>query len=288
MSDRDRLAPVGAYFKMTSGYSSNLRHIFASLWKNRDLVLQMTVREVVGRYRGSMMGLLWSFFNPVLMLVVYTFVFSVVFQARWDVNTVGKTDFALLVFTGMLVHALFAECINRSSRLVLDNSNYVKKVIFPLEILPWVCMGSAFFHMLISVLVLLVAFLIIHHYLNWTIILFPLVIAPFVLFTMGLTWWLAATGVYLRDLGQITGVLTTVLLFVSPVFYPVAALPKQYQLFFNLNPLTFVIKQVRDILIWGKPPDWEGLALYSAIGIATAWAGLFWFQRTRHGFADVI
>lgn len=263
-------------------------HMFFSLWRNRTLVWQLTKRDVVGRYRGSIMGLLWSFFNPILMLAVYTFVFSVVFQARWGEGTNSKSDFAIILFAGLIVHTLFAECINRSPGLVLSNVNYVKKVVFPLEILPWVAMGSALFHATISVFVLLAFFAIVHVSLNWTVLLLPVVLVPLVVLTMGLSWFLASLGVYVRDVAQITGVLTTILLFLGPIFYPISALPSEYQTLMHLNPLTFIIEQARAVLIWGEVPAWSGLALYATVAILAAWAGFIWFQVTRRGFADVV
>ena len=248
----------------------------------------MTRRDVIGRYRGSVMGILWSLLNPILMLTVYTFVFSVVFQARWGEGSGSKTEFAVILFVGMIIHALFAECVNRAPSLILSNVNYVKKVVFPLEILPWVAMGSALFHTAISALVLLVAFALIHFYLNWTVIFLPLLLIPLVLFTMGVTWFLASIGVFLRDVGQTTGIITTVMMFLSPVFFPVSALPEAYRPLLHINPLTFMIEQARDILIWGKPPDWLGLGIYLVFSLLGAWLGLFWFQKTRKGFADVL
>lgn len=249
----------------------------------------MAKREVIGRYRGSAMGLLWSFFNPVLMLTVYTFVFSVIFKARWgETGSDSKTEFAILLFAGMIVYGLFAECVNRAPSLVLGNVSYVKKVVFPLEILPWVAMGSALFHAIISGLVLLFFFVLIHHAANWTILFLPLLLLPYMLLIMGISWFLAATGVYLRDVGQTTGIVTTVLMFLSPVFYPVSALPETYRPFIHFNPLTFVIEQTRNILIWGKLPDWAGLGIYFIVSLFTATAGFFWFQKTRKGFADVL
>lgn len=267
---------------------TSLLHIFFSFWHHRPLIWQMTKREVIGRYRGSVMGLLWSFFNPILMLAVYTFVFSVIFQARWGASVGGKTEFALMLFTGIIVHSLFAECVNRAPGLILGNVSYVKKVVFPLEILPWVTLGSALFHALISITVLLLAYITIYHTLNWTIIFLPLLLAPFILFILGMTWFLSAAGVYLRDIGQITGLLTTVLMFLSPVFYPITALPEAYRGLLYLNPLTFIIEQARSLILSASPPDWVGLLVYCIFGIISAWAGLFWFQKTRKGFADVL
>ena len=259
-----------------------------SLWHHRGLIWQMTQRDVMGRYRGSVMGLLWSFLNPLLMLGVYTFVFSVVFQARWGTGDEDKAGFAVILFTGMLIHTLFSECINRAPTLILGNVNYVKKVIFPLEALPWVNLGSALFHAAVSVAVLLVISALAYHPPGWTALLLPVLIVPLLLIIMGLSWFLASLAVFLRDVTQTTGMLTTVLLFLSPVFYPVSALPEAYRPFLYLNPLTFVIEQSREVLIWGRLPDWQGMGLYLVVSMVVAWLGFAWFQKTRKGFADVL
>jgi lipopolysaccharide transport system permease protein len=260
-----------------------------SLWRNRQLIVQMTRREVVGRYRGSVMGLAWSFFNPILMLVVYTFVFSVVFKARWGTGgEESQTSFAIVLFVGMIVYGLFAEMANRAPSLILSNVNYVKKVIFPLEILPVVGLGAALFHSLISFGVLLTAILLIKGSLPWTIIYFPLILMPLLIATLGVAWFLASIGVFVRDVGQTVGIFMTVLMFVSPVFFPITALPARFQIWLMLNPLTFVIEQSRAVMIFGNQPDWRGLAIYACASLAVAWAGYWWFQKTRKGFADVL
>ncbi|NGZ94831.1 MAG: ABC transporter permease [Nitrospira sp. WS110] len=270
-------------------FSTSPKEIVASFWRNRQLILALTKREVVGRYRGSVMGIAWSFFNPVLMLAVYTFVFSVVFKARWGVGGgEGKTVFAIILFVGMIVHGLFAECLNRAPSLILSNVNYVKKVIFPLEILPCVALGSALFHAAISLFVLLLAQLILNQQLMWTVLLFPCVLLPLVFATLGFAWFLAGLGVYVRDIGQITGMVTTVLLFLSPVFYPISALPAKYQTWLQLNPLTFIIEEGRNTLIFGKLPNVGEWGIMVIVGLGIAWAGFVWFQNARKGFADVI
>jgi lipopolysaccharide transport system permease protein len=270
-------------------FSISPREMIASLWRNRGLVLALIKREVVGRYRGSVMGIAWSFFNPLLMLVIYTVVFSVVFKARWGVGgEESKTGFAIILFVGLIVHGLFAECVNRAPGLILSNVNYVKKVIFPLEILPWVAFGSTLFHTTISLVVLLLAQLILSQQMPWTALLFPFILLPLVFATMGCTWFLAALGVYVRDIGQITGMFTTVLLFVSAVFYPISALPRQYQFWLQLNPLAFIIEAGRKSLIFGQLPDIGRWGIMLAAGILIAWAGFAWFQKTRRGFADVL
>lgn len=259
-----------------------------SLWKNWPLITQMTKREVVGRYRGSVMGLAWSFFNPILMLAVYTFVFSEIFQSRWVGVDTGKGGFAILLFVGMIVHGLFAECANRAPSLIMSNSNYVKKVVFPLEILPVITLGSALFHSCISLLVLLIAQFLIVGTLSWSALLFPLILMPLILATLGFSWLLASLGVYLRDVGHVITVLTTVLLFLSPVLYPVAALPDAYQPWLKLNPLTYIIEESRSVLLFGNLPDWSSLAVAVAVGALIATTGFWFFQKTRKGFADVI
>jgi lipopolysaccharide transport system permease protein len=249
----------------------------------------MTSREVMGRYQGSALGLAWSFFNPVFMLTVYTFVFSVVFKSRWGVGgDESKTQFAVVLFVGMIVHGLFAEVLNRAPSLILSNVNYVKKVVFPLEILPVVAMGAALFHSLISLGVLLVAFALFNGYLHWTAIFTPLVLLPLVILILGLAWMLASLGVFLRDVGQTIGLITMVMMFLSPVFYPVTALPEKFRPWIMANPLTFIIEQAREVLIWGHLPNWVGLGLYTSAAILVAWTGYIWFQKTRKGFADVL
>ena len=235
------------------------------------------------------MGLAWSFFNPVFMLVVYTFVFSVIFKSRWGVGgEESKTQFAVVLFVGMIVHGLFAEVLNRAPGLILSNVNYVKKVVFPLEILPVIAMGATLFHSLISLGVLLTTIALFNGYLHWTAIFAPLVLLPLVIFTLGLAWMLASLGVFLRDVGQTIGIFTMVMLFLSPVFYPVTALPEEFRPWLMANPLTFIIEQAREVLIWGHLPNWMGLSGYTLVATAIAWAGYAWFQKTRNGFADVL
>ncbi|VEF12187.1 ABC transporter [Pseudomonas fluorescens] len=269
-------------------FSTSPKEMVSSFWRNRNLIAALVQREVVGRYRGSFMGILWSFFNPVFMLIVYTFVFSVVFKARWSGGSDSKTEFALILFAGLIVFNFFAECFNRSPTLILSNANYVKKVVFPLEILPWITVGSALFHMVISLTVWLLAYLILFGAPHLTVLLFPLIILPLLLMIMGLTWALASLGVYLRDVAQFIGILTTVLMFLSPIFYPASALPEKYQHLLMLNPLTPAIEYARDVLFWGKLPDFTVLGIYLVGSALIAWLGFAWFQKTRKGFADVI
>jgi lipopolysaccharide transport system permease protein len=270
--------------------STSIAAMAHSIWRNRQVIMQLTKREVVGRYKGSALGLAWSIFNPVFMLTVYTFVFSEIFNSRW--GEVGaddsKTQFAIVLFVGMIVLNLFSEVLNRAPGLILSNVNYVKKVVFPIEILPVISMGASLFHSLVNVGVLLAAFALLNGYLHWTVVLIPIVLLPLVILTLGLAWTLASLGVFLRDVGQTIGIITTVMMFLSPVFYPVIAVPESFRPFIMANPLTFIIEQARQVLIWGNLPNWIGLGGYTLTAIAISWGGYAWFQKTRKGFADVL
>lgn len=250
----------------------------------------MTRHEVVGRYKGSVIGMAWSFFNPIIMLSIYTFVFSVVFRSRWQVTGEhqSQAQFAIILFAGLVVLNLLSEVLNRAPNLILSNANYVKKVIFPLEILPVVAILTGLFHVLVSLSVLLLAFWLLNGYLYWTILFLPLIMIPFIILISGLAWMLASLGVYLRDIGQSIGLITTIIMFVSPVFYPVTAVPERFQALIMLNPPSFIIEQVRRVIIWGEMPNFIGLTTYLLISIVIAWFGYAWFQKTRKGFADVL
>lgn len=259
-----------------------------SIVVNRQLIYSLTKREVIGRYRGSAMGLFWSLFNPMMMLAVYTFVFSIVFKARWAGGSDSKTEFALVLFAGLIVFNLFAECINRAPGLILSNVNYVKKIIFPLEILPVVTFCSVAFHFLVSLGVWLIFHLFFFGVLQIEALLLPLVLVPLVLLVLGFSWLFASFGVYLRDISQVIGMITTVLMFLSPIFYPVSALPPEYQRAMQISPLVFVIEQTRNVLIWGMPMDWSLWLIWMIISLFLSWMGFAWFQKTRKGFADVL
>lgn len=259
-----------------------------SIISNRTLIHSLIQRDIAGRYRGSVMGMLWSFFNPVLMLAVYTLVFSVIFKARWPGGTESKTEFALVLFSGLMVFNLFAECLTKAPTLILGNVNYVKKVIFPLEILPIVSLGAALCHFVISFIVWVTFYLVFFGVPNPTVLLLPVIIVPLMLITMGISWVFASLGVFMKDVGQFIGVITTLLLFLSPIFYPLAALPEEYHPLMQMNPLTNIVEQTRDVMIWGKSIDWLDWALQTVLSALVAWLGFAWFQKTRKGFADVL
>ncbi|MBF59030.1 ABC transporter permease [Halomonas sp. FeN2] len=265
------------------------RAMVVHLWRYRELIARLIKRDVLGRYKGSLLGLAWSFVTPIIMLVIYTFVFTVVFNARWGVGgEESKGVFALQLFAGLIVHGILAEVLTRSPSLILTNTNYVKKVVFPLEILPLVPLGSALFHAAVSSLVLILAQLVVLGSVPWTFWMLPLVLLPLMVLTMGISWLLASLGVFLRDIGQTMGLIATMLLFLSPIFYPISALPETFHGVIHANPLTFIIEQARIVLLEGQLPNISGLLKYLAVSLVVAWLGFAWFQKTRKGFADVL
>jgi len=249
----------------------------------------MVKREIQVKYKESFIGLGWAFFTPLFMLGVYTFVFSEVFKSRWNnVVPTNKADFAIMLFAGLMVYTFFAECLLRGPQIIVSNANYVKKIVFPLEILPFVAIGVSLFQLFISSIVLLLAQLFFKEVLPYTAILFPIVLIPLLLSTAGILWLLAAAGVYLRDIGQLIGVLTSVLMFLSPIFYPVSALPEQFQPWLRLNPLTNIIEQARAVLVDGKLFDVADYGVSIVASIVIFWIGYSVFQKARKGFADVL
>lgn len=268
--------------------AANPFEVFASGWRHRHLVSRLTRRDVLARYRGSLLGLLWSFLNPLLMLAAFTFVFNTVLLVRWGAPQETGVDFALILFAGLIVFWFLSDCLGRAPTLILENVSYVKTVLFPLETLPWVVVLSALFHTAVSSGVFALFHLAVSGPPPWTALLFPLVIAPVWLFALGAIWFLASLGVYLRDVRQIVPVAITLLLFLSAIFYPVSAIPEALRPYMYLNPLVRLIEEARAVLIWGRLPDWPSLVGASAAGWLVAWLGLAWFTRTRKGFADVI
>lgn len=262
--------------------------ITKSLWRYRELTQALIKRDILGRYKGSILGVFWSFFHPLFMLAVYTFVFSIIFQARWGEGSDSKAEFALVLFAGLIVFNFFAECINRAPTLILSNSNYVKKVVFPLEILPWVVIGSAMFHSLTSLIVWFLGYTILIGIPQATVILLPIAFLPLIFLTIGISWFLASLGVYLRDMSQVVSILTTILMFLSPIFYPASAIPDSAKSILLINPLSPALEQVRGVLMWGELPSFQNWFIYFVLNSLVAWLGFAWFQKTRKGFADVL
>lgn len=255
--------------------------------QHRALIWQLVKREVQAKYRGSVLGLAWTFLTPLLMLAVYTFVFREIFKARWGTGEGGGVEFAIYAFAGLVALSWFSEVIGRAPRLVLEQPNLVKRVVFPLPLLAWVAVGSGTVTLLVNAFVLLLASTL-AGYAHLTAVWLPLVWLPLLPLMLGLTWFLAALGVYVRDVGQVIGLLLTLLMFLSPVFYPASALPAKMQPWLFLNPLTLIMEQTRAVLLLGQTPDFAALALHLCAALVVAALGAAWFQLTRKGFADVL
>lgn len=261
----------------------------AVMWHRRSIIAKLTMREIASRYRGSIIGVGWSFLQPLLMLGMYTFVFSVVFKARWATQgDGGSAGLSILLFVGIIIHGFFAECVSRAPGLIVNNVNFVKKVVFPVEVLPVVALLAALFNAGISVCVLLAGMLLTGYSLHATMLLLPVVFLPLMVMTLGVAWFLAAIGVFIRDIGQVVGLVVSMLLFLSPVFYPVSSLPEAIRGVVFLNPLTLPIEQARDVLIFGNLPSAWHLAIYSLISVFVMASGFLIFQKLRSGFADVV
>lgn len=255
-------------------------------WLNRHLISRLIAREVSSRYKGSFLGFFWSFFNPLVMLAIYTFVFGFVFEARW--GEAPQSNFAIVMFAGMVCHGFVAESINLAPGLILKNQNYVKKIIFPLHSLGVVSVGSALFHFGVGLVILLLGELLVFHAVPWTWVYLPLILLPLITLCLGFTWLFASLGVYLRDISQLTGILATLLLFLAPILYPISSLPENLQPLLYLNPLTFLVMQFQSVLVFGKQPDFTALLGYFAGVSLFAELTYIWFQKTKSGFADVL
>lgn len=261
---------------------------YVALQRHFALIVQLARRDVAKRYRGSLAGLFWSFFNPLLMLVIYTFVFGVIFRARWDAQVEGHFQYAIVLFAGLNISTVFTECANKATTLIEEHATYVKRVVFPLETLSWSTFGAALFHLLISTLALLVLLLIVKHSVPWTVVLFPIVVACFAPFIIGTVWLLASLGVFLRDIKQVVSIFASALMFLAPILYPMSMIPGKYRIFLYLNPLTVIAMASQNVLFFGRLPRWDHLALYVVISGLFAWGAFAWFEQTRKGFADVI
>ncbi len=252
------------------------------------LLAKLAVRDIAIRYKGSAAGYFWAFISPLLLLVVYSFVFGYVFKARWMGADTSKTFFALNLFAGMIVHGCMAETIIRASTVYQNNSNYVKRIVFPLWVLPVIPLATALFHAVISFIVLVMAYIVIEQNLHWQVLLLPLLMLPFIMVLLGLAWLLASVGLFVKDLSQILPLVTTILLFMSPVFYPASALPEEIRPLMYLNPLTPSIEVVRNVLFEGCLPSLIAYLVSLLCGGLVAAFGFCVFYRLRVGFSDLL
>ena len=267
-------------------------NVFETAWRNRTLIWRLTRREVESRYRGSLLGLAWAVIVPLMMIAIYTFVFSTIMRARWAAPGAepmpAEYGFGILLFAGFVIFAIFAEPVNRAAGLILENVSYVKKMVFPLEALPWVSVASGLVNAAISFLAFLVLLIAFYGLPPVTILALPLIVLPVVLFALGTTYILSSLGVFIRDIRQFVPLLTTAMLFLSPVVYPLEIVPEGFRPLVLANPLTIGIVQARQVIFWGEMPDLAEWGVYFAASMIVALLGYAWFQRTKKGFADVL
>lgn len=259
----------------------------SSLVTHRKLIFTLCRRDILTRYQGSLLGLLWAVVTPLMMLVVYTFVFSVVFNAKWG-GVENRYEFALILFSGLLAFNIFSDVVTRAPSLIVAYASYVTKVVFPVQILPLVITLSAMFNFCVGCVVWLAGYCVLIGVPSVHLLWLPVLLLPYLLFVTGMAWFVSSIGVFIRDLGQVVGVAVTALLFMTPIFYPLSAIPQIYHKYMYLNPITFIVESLRSVMISGRMPDMGGMAIFTGFALLVYVAGFLWFQRTRKGFNDVL
>ncbi len=277
---------------MMSGRIGKLLHTlvlgpWTQLWRNKTFTLSLIRREIEGRYRGAYGGLLWYIINNLMLLTIYSFVFGTIFKARWHIPG-AEGNFSVHLFLGMIMFNVFAECISRAPISITGNANYVKRVVFPLEVLPVVNMGAALFNFAVGVVVLACLAFALGAHIHWQIVWLPVLLLPVVLLVLGLSWFLAAIGVYVRDVTHIVGFVVISTMFMSPIFFPGSAFPEKFRSWMLANPMTFPIEAGRAAALQGQTPDLVMLGIMTLAGLVVAHMGYTLFQATRKGFADVL
>jgi len=259
-----------------------------TLVRSRELLWALSKREIASRFKGSYGGLSWYVIQNLLLLALYSFVFGSLFKSRWAQGGHVQGNFTIALFTGLIVFNLFAECIIRAPTLILGNANYVKKVVFPLEVLPVVQLITALFNAFVALLVLVVMAYFLDAPMFMQGLWIPVIILPLAILVLGLSWFLSALGTYIRDINQVVSLLISATMFLSPLFYQVSALPAKAQPYIKFNPLTVPMEQARATLMFGLSPDFSALGIYLLISVVVALLGLAFFQKARKGFADVL
>jgi lipopolysaccharide transport system permease protein len=262
--------------------------IFNTLFLNKFLIYLLIKREISVRYKGSIFGYFWFFLNHLIFISIYTFVFTRIFDSKWSSSASSGVEFALILFIGLLVFNFFSECITKAPNLIASNPSYVKKIKFPVEVLPIIITSTALFNFIIGLIVWIFIYVAIHHSIHFTALLFPFILIPLYLATLGLVWVLSFVGVFIKDLQYVVGFIMTIFLFLSPVFYPIDTLPEMLKFVFMLNPLTIPIETLRDIFFFGQIPDIYPILIYSFFSLVFFYTGLYFFEKSKKDFSDVI
>ncbi|MBW2148073.1 MAG: ABC transporter permease [Deltaproteobacteria bacterium] len=270
-----------------TGLSLNPVRIIRHLWHNRNIIFQLTWRDVVSQYKGSLLDMWWSFIQPFFLLLVYTLVFAKILRVRMGVPNETPFDYALYMFCGIIPWMLLSEPLGRASALILNSPHLVKKVVFPLHLLPITVLLASVIRSLFSLVILFIVLLVMQK-LQWTVVYLPVVYIPVLLFTVGLSWLLSSLGVFIRDLNNLMGILLTAWMLLTPIFYPMRIVPKDLQVYIRMNPMSNTVEDFRRCILEGLPPDWTWYLILLAASFAVAVFGFWWFSKTRKGFADVI
>jgi lipopolysaccharide transport system permease protein len=266
------------------------RAVWRPLWelpRRYELVLSLARRELVARYKGSMLGILWALVTPVVMIAIFTFLFAGVFGARFGTSG-SRWDYALYLFCGLLPWNMFQEALQQSASTIVTHANLVKRVVFPLETLPTAQTLSSLGNQLFGTVALLLAALLLRHQLHLTILWLPVLLLPQLIFTLGAAWLIASLGVFLRDIAQGVTLFLMAWMYLTPIIYPESIVPEQYRPLLNLNPFVSLIRCYRRVLLEGTSPDWAGLSYFAGWALLSFLFGYWWFAKTRKNFADVI
>jgi|SRR5690554_6489565 len=266
-----------------------MNFFWRAIQQHSYLYWSLSKRDVAAKYKGSSLGLVWVILNPLLMLLVYGFVFGIVFQARWpQVGSTTGVEFPLILFCGLIVFFMFSEIVNRSPMLIVEHANYVKKVVFPLPLLSCVVVTTSTFHYLISFLVMTIYAATIAVYPSWSLLYLPLLLLQFVAFCLGLSWFLSAVGVFLKDMSYVVGFISTALMFLCPIFYPIDAVPEKFRAVIYANPLTYYVESFRGLSLYKMAPDANQAFIALVVALIVFFGGLLFFNKVRHAFSDVV
>jgi len=284
--DNDRLSVLQ---NRTRNVTMNPLRIVRNIWNDRELLMQLTLRNIEIRHKGSALGFLWGVLRPLLTLAVYLFVFGYVFKGSFGVKSdETRVDYGLGIFSGLVIYQMLAEVLATSAMLVVTQPNFVTKIVFPLRILPVANAGASIFHFGVSLCLLLLGIVAVGPGLTWSALWLPVILLPLILLTIGVGWLFAALGVFLRDISQATEFIGLVLMFTSAVFYSPSRITPRIWAYLRFNPLLQAISLSRNAILWGVPINYHYLAFLYLAGIAIFTAGYWTFEKLRPAFADVI
>lgn len=272
-----------------ASYYINPLRMVHKLWAHRSLINQLTVRQLKMRYQGSYLGVLWAFLVPLATLIVYTFVFSVIFQVRWEQTiTTSHSEFALILFAGLIVYTMFSESVLGASGLIVGNTNYVKRVVFPLEVLVVSHVATVGITSLFSIVILVWSQIFFLGYVSEVVVLLPLMYLPLVMLCLGTGWFIASLGVFVRDMTNLLGVFFSLLFFITPIIYPISMVPENLRFLLMINPLTPIVTMFRQVILFREIPDIATYFQSTLLCLIVCLAGYVWFMKSKKGFADVL